>query len=1213
MTWRLVIIVYGALIAAVMAVTVFSGIYIDRRLAEDAALRRIESTSRILEEHAARSFGEIVLAIEGVRSAVIGHPELGRAGSPEIRSLLLDRLEGAGVAANLFIAGPDGKIIHAARSLTREGEPAGGLAATLEAVLRESTSRAGDLPTVSLPVISLPVQTEVAGRFFVLASLRLIDAAGRYRGSVSAMIPSAYFDTLYGAAQSNVRHSIVLWRRDGSVLFRRTADDELTGGLVPWERLRGNAPVGVESGAFREQLPDGRGRIVSWGAVSGWPFVVSVAAVDTDYLESWRRYAWRNGLLAGIGFLIVLALTAMLARHAEKLSQARAEIEATRRRLADAIESLPDAFILFDRDDRLVTVNQKFRDYFSGGDDLLVPGTTYEQILRHGLEQGHYPAAVGREEAWLAEQLAAHREPGAAFELALADGRWFRVSERRTGDEGIVGIRVDITDSKRAERKLQDSERQAQAIMDATVDGLVMINGAGIIERTNRSVTSLFGYRGEDLIGRDAKELLAEPFRSLFDEHRARHGENFLARLIGGGREVTAERMDGSVFPADIATGELMLDGSRRFIVAIRDISDRVRVQAMLHEAIDSTSDGFVYFDADDRLVMCNSKYVEAYAYLDAVPKLEGLRFEEIARLGLAKGYFADPLAKTDPEAWIRLAQEQRRAPPDAPILTQLSDGRWLLASDRRTPSGGLVGVRIDVTDRIRVEQALRESERRFRLLVDGARDYAIVMLDPEGKVTSWNEGARQITGYEAGDIIGWSHELFWPQDRIAEGAPVAALRAARDSGRYAVREQRMRSDGKLFWADVVISRIDDDEGRLSGFANIMHDVTERITIEEQLAQAQKMEAVGQLTGGLAHDFNNLLQVVITNLEFVLDGSSDPAETGVRANDALRAAERGAELTSQMLAYARRQRLTPRRTDLQALIEDLAGLLRRTLGENIVIELGLADKLRDVMIDRGQLESALLNLSINARDAMPQGGRLRISAENVDLDDDYIRHHPEARRGRYVRISIADTGMGMSPEVRAHAFEPFFTTKEVGKGSGLGLSMVYGFVKQSGGHVQLDSVLGQGTTLMLYLPEAPAADASDRVQVMAPAAMPGGDETVLVVEDNPDVRRLAVTLLKGLGYHVLEAANGTTALSLLEDKPDIKLLLTDVMLAGGISGPDVARQARTSRPGLRLAYMSGYAGGATGGSALDPEVPLISKPFTRATLARGIRTALDAG
>ncbi len=1201
MRLRLIVVVGGVLAATVLGLTFLHTILAERQLAEEGALRRIRSEARILDEHVAHSLGEASVVLRAVRDSLGDAGALEGPGKTTIQPRLRDWLGGVTALTNILVVRLDGRIIHAAR------DPAV-IGTTLpEAVLQDILSRNDGQPAVPLPVRlgasdhpELPIGLAIAG------------GGGQPIGIILTPIPASDIDAAYRSTVDDRESTVALWRHDGAVLAQHARLGQIDRS-VQWVARFADVARRSDGGFVRENLPDGRTRITAYRALKAWPLTVSVSAFDTDYLASWRVSAWRNGVGAGLAIMVILGLTALLARHVERLRQAQAEASANHRRLVDAIDSLPDGFLLLDKDDRLVAVNREYRAYFRDFAPDLQVGMKYEDILRQALKRDAYVDAINNEENWVAQRLRAHRQPGQPIEVALTDGRWYRVNEHPTADGGIVGVRVDITERKRDERRLQESERHAQAIMDATVDGLAVIDEMGVIERVNRAVISMFGYTSDELVGRNVKMLMAEPFRSRHDLYLARYRETNKARIVGaGGVEVVGERKDGTTFPIDLVIGELMLDGRRRFIGAMRDLSDRVNIQAMLTEAIESTSDGFVYFDPDGRLVLCNRKYLEAYAYLKDVPKVEGMTFEAILRLGLSKNYIADPLAVSDPEAWLRLRLQHFHTPPEEPLLRHLSDGRWLMVSDRRTPSGGLVGVRTDVTERIHIEQALRESERRFRLLVDGARDYAIVMLDPVGNVTSWNEGARQITGYDADDIIGRSHQAFWPPARSVAGAPAAALRTAQESGRYAGREQRARKDGSLFWADVVISRIDSEsESVPPGFASIMRDVTDRIAIEEQLAHAQKMEAVGQLTGGLAHDFNNLLQVVMTNLEFMLDRGADE-ETSLRAGDALRAAERGAELTGQMLAFARRQTLSPRRTDVRTLIEELAGLLRRTLGENISIDLRLAPLLRGVMIDRGQLENAILNLALNARDAMPQGGRLRIAADNIDFDDAYIRQHPEARRGRYVAISIADTGTGMPDDVRAHAFEPFFTTKEIGKGSGLGLSMVYGFVKQSGGHIQLDSAPGRGTTLTLYLPEAPVQGAAAGSKSAVEPLSRGLGETVLVVEDNHDVRRLAVTMLGGLGYRVIEAADGPAALAMLDASVDVKLLLTDVMLAGGMSGPDVARVARTRRPEVKLAYMSGYAGDAGGRTALDPDVPFIAKPFTRSGFARAIRTAIDA-
>jgi nitrogen-specific signal transduction histidine kinase len=389
-------------------------------------------------------------------------------------------------------------------------------------------------------------------------------------------------------------------------------------------------------------------------------------------------------------------------------------------------------------------------------------------------------------------------------------------------------------------------------------------------------------------------------------------------------------------------------------------------------------------------------------------------------------------------------------------------------------------------------------------------------------------------------------------------------------------------------------------------------DVTAQREAEAQLQHAQKMESVGQLTGGVAHDFNNLLTVVVGSLDAAV-GRATP-ELRPLVESALQAAERGAALVRQLLGFSRRQTLIPERLRLNDLAAGMEDLLRRTLGEHVEIELKLRGELWPAFADKSQVESALLNLAINARDAMPEGGKLTIETDNAHLDGDYAARNAEVAAGDYVTLAVTDTGTGMTAEVLEHAFEPFFTTKEVGKGSGLGLSMIYGFAKQSGGHLKIYSEVGHGTSVRLYMPrhvtEATAAAAEPRT--MEPE-QPRGGETILVVEDDPLVRNFVALQLRDLGYNVIEAANGPQARKLLEGDAKIDLLFTDAVMPGGMTGRQVADAAKRQRPTLKVLFTSGYTENSiVHHGRLDTGVHFLSKPFRRQELAVKVREALDA-
>ena len=518
-----------------------------------------------------------------------------------------------------------------------------------------------------------------------------------------------------------------------------------------------------------------------------------------------------------------------------------------------------------------------------------------------------------------------------------------------------------------------------------------------------------------------------------------------------------------------------------------------------------------------------------------------------------------------------------------------------------------------------RAQASLAQSEERFRLLVSGVADYAILMLDPRGLIVSWNEGAQRIKGYSATEILGSHISRFYPPGEASAGVPDQLLETAARLGRAEAEGWRLRKDGSRFWANVVITALHDDNGNLRGFAKITRDITERrdseLALEKNramMAQLQKMEALGQLTGGVAHDFNNNLTAILGNIELIQRGSSaaDPERTSRLLAAAQRAAERAAELTRRLLAFSRRQALEPQIVDVNKLVGSMSEMLHRTLGETAVIETVLAAGLWRTNVDLNQLESAILNLAVNARDAMPDGGKLTIETGNTYLDDRYATVHSEVKSGQYVMIAVSDTGKGMSGDIMAHAFEPFFTTKPEGKGTGLGLSQVHGFVKQSGGHIELYSEIGQGATIKIYLPRSLAQGEAPAGEKQPGLASTPLAETVLVVEDNETVRTFGADALVSLGYRVLEAADADAALHILETHPETALLFTDVGLPG-TNGRRLAEEARRSSPHLKVLYTTGYARNAiVHHGTLDAGVELLGKPFTVEALGRKLQQML---
>jgi PAS domain S-box-containing protein len=568
---------------------------------------------------------------------------------------------------------------------------------------------------------------------------------------------------------------------------------------------------------------------------------------------------------------------------------------------------------------------------------------------------------------------------------------------------------------------------------------------------------------------------------------------------------------------------------------------------------------------------------------------------------------------------------------PRSEIVARLrQDGSWQGEIEHQEKNGSVVAVsslwvarksddgvihsvlqnNSDITGLKRAQDEIASREAHLRSILDTVPE-AMVVIDENGSVTSFSAAAAQLFGYRPEEVIGQNVKMLMPDPyRVEHDGYIGRYLntgEARIIG-YGRVVKGLTKDGAIFPMELAVG-----EARSSGqriFTGFIRDLTSRQKMEEELRQAQKMEAIGQLTGGLAHDFNNLLTVITGNLE-MLGATLKGANQRELLKEAEDAALDGAKLTGQLLAFGRRQPLNPKATDLAPLISNFSELLRRTLGESIELKIRVTGSAHLCIVDAAQLQNALLNLAINARDAMPRGGNLTIDISQTRLDADYAQMYPEVRTGRYVLIAVTDTGAGMTEEVRQRAFEPFFTTKPTGAGTGLGLSMVYGFVKQLGGNIQIYSELERGTSIRIFLPLAEAAQASDETESAATEmnAMPQGSETILVVEDDARVRRVTIARLRSLGYRVVEADNGPVALKLLGDHPETAMIFTDVVMPGGMNGDELAEAALAIRPDLRVLFTSGYAEPAIAREGLGAGAWL-KKPYTAAELAEKIHEIL---
>ncbi|MBX3501396.1 MAG: PAS domain S-box protein [Alphaproteobacteria bacterium] len=588
---------------------------------------------------------------------------------------------------------------------------------------------------------------------------------------------------------------------------------------------------------------------------------------------------------------------------------------------------------------------------------------------------------------------------------------------------------------------------------------------------------------------------------------------------------------------------------------------------------------------------------------------LMGFTAEEVVGQPVASLYVAEDVAAGKPQAL--LAEAAARGRLETTLRRRRKDGtsfaaRVTLMPLRDPHDGALLGFGEVVREAPEPTPLRRIAEAVQETMID-----ALVVTDAAGTIRVCNSACERMFGYARGELIGHNVKRLMPSP--TREAHDGHLRRYGETGRRSLvgspRELvGQRKDGTPLPVTVAIGEAMLDGERI--FVGVIHDLSERKAAEAGLNRARRLESIGQLTGGVAHDFNNILMVIIATAEALADELAHEPARLEPIERILGSAERAADLTRQLLAFARRQPLSPAPTRLNDIVAETGRMIGRTLGEHIEIEARLDEDLWVAHVDRAQLESALLNLCINARDAMPEGGTLSIVTRNAVLDEEYARGHPGVTPGEYVMLAVSDTGIGIPASALDRVFEPFFTTKETGKGTGLGLSMVYGFVRQSGGHVAIYSEEGHGTTIRLYLPRI--VTPTDQPAPPAVEAPAGGGERILVVEDDAQVRSIVAGHLRGLGYEVEEAADGQQALALLAHGAPCDLLLSDVVMPGGMGGKALAEKARQRQPGLRVLFVSGYAHDAmVRNGRLDRDVRLLSKPFRRVDLARAVRAALD--
>ncbi|MEX2617192.1 MAG: PAS domain S-box protein [Alphaproteobacteria bacterium] len=1019
-----------------------------------------------------------------------------------------------------------------------------------------------------------------------------------------------------------------------------------------------HAAVPLPGGA----LVDQRNTVIVLGGVFGGPVVAIIAA---GFAGAYRLYLGGAGLAAGlIGCgLAVLAGTVLHVLRNRIDSLPKAVVAAA----AATLVILPSLLFVGDFEEGRAVLQAAGPPYAAA----VFLGLLLAGLLLYAVER-RYEAEIGQKEAgdrlrdfagsgsdWLWETDAGHRfvyrtrENGDARPLWIdaieAGGHgmeqarcFFDVLDRQTpfrdfefsftGDDagnrqvvrisgipyfhaggafaGFRGTFSDITATKQVEAALQRNEKLLSDIASISFDRIWETDSEHrYVFATDMNTMRKRGARpGSAFIGKTLWELIgADPD---VEEGMGRFRDLLEARQPFSCFRVDIPLPNGAVSKREMSAVPIFDDNGafQGFRGSTRDITDEFSALATLRASeenyralIDGSVQG-VFIHRDFKPIYANRACVDIFGYpdIDAVMKLPSvLQLWAPHEAQRIDAYRRGRLRGDDvPE---RFEAEGRRM-----------DGSqiWLVATAKVIQWDGEVAIQtavIDFTDRRRAEEALQKSNARMRAILD-ATPLAIEALDTEMRVTLWTRAAEEMYGWMEAEVLGKAPQNIPESER--DGFVETAERARRSRSVEVYETKRMHRDGHPIDIRLFIAPIEGENGEPMGFLGVGENITGQKAIEDRLRQAQKMESIGQLTGGMAHDFNNLLGVILGNLDFALERIDDPEDLESLIKNAISAANRGAELNRHLLAFSRQMPLAPKVIDLNVEVGAMAGLLGRMLSGSITMEFVRGADLWSCEADPVQVESALLNLCLNARDAMPSGGHLTIETANARLDADYASTQSEVTPGQYVLLAVTDTGVGMSPEVREKVFEPFFTTKGADRGTGLGLSMVFGFAKQSGGHVAIYSEIGEGTTVKLYLPRA--LQSAVKVDHGGDNIPRGRGETVLVVEDHPQIRDLVVNQLTALGYTVTVTEDGPEALLALRKEAGFDLVLTDVVLPTGMNGTQVAAEAVKLHPGIGVLYMSGYTENSViHHGRLDKGVTLLQKPFRRKELAQKVRDVLD--
>ncbi|MCB9948702.1 MAG: PAS domain S-box protein [Rhodospirillaceae bacterium] len=900
------------------------------------------------------------------------------------------------------------------------------------------------------------------------------------------------------------------------------------------------------------------------------------------------------------------------AGHAATIIEAEKRLEATEDQLRLFIEFAPAAIAMIDRDMRYIAASRRWCTDYRLDAAAVVGSSIYESFpdIEHW-QRLHARALAG--EVLSCEEDRLSRRDGTTDWI-----RWqIRCWHHRDGAVGGILMFTELVTERR--REMRESERSRHfldAVLTNIQDAIVACDADGRLTLFNESARRLHGLSEApvapenwaehyDLYEPDGTTPMALASIPLM---RALRGELVKDQeLVVAPRSASARRL--------LACGQPMLDKDGRklgAVVSMHDVTERFEAKRRLIESerryrglYHKTPAMLQSIDTHGRLTAVSDHWLTALGYdRDDVIGRKFTDFLAARGTGHATDADLDRLLSAGPCTDVECQVVKKSGEVLEVLLSSVTED---MADGMESHS---LAVLTDVTSRKQAERDLLQSEQQFRGAFATA-PHGMALVSPEGRWLAVNQAVCDLLGYTAEELLSVDFQtLTHPDDLNTDLDQVRAVLAG-EIRSYQMEKRYFHKNGQTVWALLTVSLVRAPDGSPVHFVSQIVDLTQRRETEAQLRQAQKLEAVGQLTGGLAHDFNNLLAVVQGNLQLIDRSLGPDAKAKKRLNSAIKAIEDGAELTKRLLAFSRKQNLETKVVDVNRLVAEMDCLINRTLGHDVNLHVTCADNLWPSLTDPSQLSSAILNLAINARDAMPEGGTLTIETANVTLDDDYAGMNAEVVAGDYAMVSVSDTGVGIPQHLLTEVFQPFFTTKEVGRGSGLGLSMVYGFVKQCGGHVKVYSEEGYGTSVRIYLPRAvgettgiPADDDDIPVQ--------GRGERILVVEDNVDVRQIAVATLEGLGYRVLEAETGPNALEVLARQPDVDLLFSDIIMPGGMNGLELAKKAREICPDLKILHASGYSEAAFAHNHVTRRADeLIAKPYRRDALARRVRSILE--